>query len=108
MANTTVTPTGSGVTVTFTATDGDAAAARSAERHGSRRSGATQSPASSPVTIPYASFNTMCWDTAAVGAAAYAKQPITNFELVVPGGATATTGVSVMLTTSGRIYSIPR
>jgi hypothetical protein len=48
----------------------------------------------SPVTIPWSSFNTMCWDGTG---GAYAKQPISNIQLIVPGGQTATPGVSVTL-----------
>ncbi|HEY7374012.1 MAG TPA: hypothetical protein VIF57_17760 [Polyangia bacterium] len=49
----------------------------------------------SPVTIPYSAFNTACWDNSGT---AYAKQPIQSVGFSVPGGATATSGVSVTLT----------
>jgi hypothetical protein len=45
------------------------------------------------VTIPYASFDKTCW----APATPYAKQPFTSFQLVVPGAAAATSGVSVTL-----------
>jgi len=43
----------------------------------------------------YSAFNTHCWDNTG---ASYAKEPIQNIQLVVPGGATATPNVSVTLT----------
>ena len=89
----TVTPTGTGVTVTFSATT--ATLPLRAQLSGT---GTTfwcfNITGASPATIPYAMFNTACWDGSGT---AYAKQPITNFELVVPGGAAATAGVSVQI-----------
>jgi hypothetical protein len=41
---------------------------------------------SSPATILYSAFNTKCYDTPVDGTA-YAKQPITGIQLDVPGGA---------------------
>jgi hypothetical protein len=38
------------------------------------------------VNIPYASFNTACWDGTG---SAYAKQPIQNIGLIAPGGPAA-------------------
>ena len=89
----TVTPTGTGVTVTFSATT--ATLPLRAQLSGT---GSTfwcfNITGASPQTIPYGMFNTACWDNSGT---AYAKQPITNFELVVPGGAAATPGVSVQI-----------
>ena len=90
----TVTPTGTGVTVTFTATTATLPLRAQLSGTGSTFWCYTITGAS-PATIPYAMFNTACWDGSGT---AYAKQPITNFELVVPGAATATSGVSVTLT----------
>jgi hypothetical protein len=89
----TVTPTGTGVTVTFSATTATLPLRAQLSGTGSTFWCYTITGAS-PATIPYAMFNTACWDGSGT---AYAKQPITNFELVVPGAATATTGVSVTL-----------
>jgi hypothetical protein len=89
----TVTPTGTGVTVTFSATTATLPLRAQLSGTGSTFWCYTITGAS-PATIPYASFNTACWDGSGT---AYAKQPITNFELVVPGAAAATSGVSVTL-----------
>ena len=89
----TVTPTGTGVTVTFSATTATLPLRAQLSGTGSTFWCYTITGAS-PATIPYAMFNTACWDGSGT---AYAKQPITNFELVVPGGAAATSGVSVTL-----------
>ena len=89
----TVTPTGTGVTVTFSATTATLPLRAQLSGTGSTFWCYTITGAS-PATIPYAMFNTACWDGSGT---AYAKQPITNFELVVPGAATATMGVSVTL-----------
>ena len=43
---------------------------------------------SSPTTIPYSSFNTMCWDTPPDGTG-YAKQPINEFQFIVVGGSSS-------------------
>ena len=91
----TLVPTGSSITVTFSATTGTQPL-RAQLSSGSSFWCYTITGAS-PATIPYASFNTACWDTPPSGTA-YAKTAIDNFELVVPGGAAATTGVSVTLT----------
>jgi len=87
----TVTPAGSSVTVTFAASTG------SLPLRAQLTSGSTQwcytITAASPITIPYTAFKTECWATTGT---TYAKQPIQNFQLVVPGGATATS-VSVTI-----------
>ena len=43
------------------------------------------------VTIPYSSFNTKCYDSPAPDGTAYAKNPISAFQLQVPGGSAAGT-----------------
>ncbi|HEX6764320.1 MAG TPA: hypothetical protein VF103_02555, partial [Polyangiaceae bacterium] len=40
----------------------------------------------SPVSIPYTSFNTQCWDGLGTS---YARQPIDGVQIVAPGGAAA-------------------
>jgi hypothetical protein len=94
----TVTPTGTGVTVTFTASTGGLPLR---VQLGADSTGAVSwchtvmTPAAGTVTIPYAMFNRTCWDNLG---AAYAKEPIVSLQMVVPGGAMATTGVSVTIT----------
>lgn len=87
-----VTPTGTGVKVTFSATTS------TLPLRAQISSGSTfwcfTITGGSPAMIPYASFNTACWDNSGT---AFGKVPIDNFELVVPGGMTATSGVSVTL-----------
>ncbi len=87
----TITPAGSSLTVTFAASTG------SLPLRAQLTAGSTQYcyaiTAASPITIPYTAFKTECWATTGT---AYAKQPIQNFQLVVPGGATATS-VSVTI-----------
>jgi hypothetical protein len=81
----TVTPTGTGLTVTFTNT-GASPVVRAQISSGSSDATRWCATATSGTPIPYAMFNTKCWDTAAVGAAAYAMQPIDTVQLVLPGG----------------------
>ena len=91
-------PTGSSVTVNFTATTGGLPlrVQLGADTTGSVAWCYTvAAPASGTVTVPFAMFNRTCWDNMG---AAYAKEPIVSIQLVVPGGATATTGVSVAIT----------
>jgi len=94
----TITPKGSSVTVTFTATTGGLPLRL---QLGADMTGAVfwcytiASPAAGTVTVPYAMFNKACWDNSG---AAYAKEPIMSMELSVPGGAMATSGVSVTIT----------
>jgi hypothetical protein len=93
-----VTPTGTGLTVTFTASTGGLPLRL---QLGADTTGSVfwcytvTAPASGSVTVPYAMFNRTCWDNAG---AAYNKEPIVSFQMVVPGGAAATTGVSVAIT----------
>ena len=88
----TVTPTGTSLTFTFSATTGGLPIR--AEVYSSSMLWCYTISTPSPVTIPYSSFNTHCWDNTGTS---YAKQPIENVQLVVPGGATATPNVSVTL-----------
>ena len=89
----TIAPTGTGLTVTFTASTGGLPLRLQIS------SGATfwcyTITGTSPATVPYAMLNTACWDNSGT---AYAKQPINNIQLVVPGGAAATPSMSVTLT----------
>jgi len=88
-----VTPTGTGLTITFTASTATLPLRLQLSAGASFWCYTITGP--SPVTVPYAMLNTACWDNSGT---AYAKQPINNVQLVVPGGATATPGVSVTLT----------
>jgi len=89
----TITPTGTSVTVTFSASTGGLPLR--AELYSSSMLWCYTITTPSPVTIPYSAFNTACWDGSG---SAYAKQPFLNFQLVVPGGLAATPNVSVTLT----------
>jgi hypothetical protein len=85
-ATATVTPKGSGLTVSFSGNTG-ALAVRAQLTDGTTTWCRTVT--TSPVTIPYSSFNTKCYDAPPDGTA-YAKQPVNAFQLVVVGGVTAT------------------
>ncbi|HMF39580.1 MAG TPA: hypothetical protein VKQ32_02740, partial [Polyangia bacterium] len=89
----TLTPTGTSLTFTFSAATGSLPLR--AEVYSSSMLWCYTITTPSPVTIPYSAFNTHCWDNTG---ASYAKEPIQNIQLVVPGGATATPNVSVTLT----------
>ena len=84
----TLTPAGTSLTITFTGTTG------SLPLRAQLSDGTTNwcyaITGTSPVTIPYASFNTKCYDSPADGTA-YAKNPINAFQLQVAGAATAGT-----------------
>jgi len=84
----TLTPAGTGLTITFTGTTG------SLPLRAQLSDGTTNwcyaITTASPVTIPYGMFNTKCYDTPADGVA-YAKNPINAFQLQVAGAATAGT-----------------
>jgi hypothetical protein len=87
-----VTPTGAGLTVSFTKTGTFPlrvqiqAKAATAETRWCYTIPAT---ATSPVTIPYAMFNTECWEGGA--GTAYAKGQIEAIMLLIPGNADAAT-----------------
>jgi len=91
-ANTTITPTGTSLTVTFTATTGSQPL-RVALLTPST-SWCYQITGPSPVTIPYTMFNTACWDPAT--GTAYSKQPFDTIQMIVPGGP-ASTPINVTL-----------
>ena len=88
-----VSPTGTGLTVSFSASTGGLPVRVQLSTAGSTFWCYTTTGAS-PVNVPYASFNTACWDNSGT---AYSKQPIQSIQLVVPGGATATSGVNLTL-----------
>jgi hypothetical protein len=77
-----LTPTGSGITVSYTGTVGTGVALRAEISDGTTRW--CHNLTSSPTTIAYASFNTGCWDTPPSGMA-YGKQPINEFQFIVVG-----------------------
>jgi hypothetical protein len=79
----TVTPTGTSLQVTYTKVSGPSIVRVQIQRGATRWCAEL---AGSPVNIPYASFNTACWD---MSGTAYSKQPIEAIQLVVPGGAAA-------------------
>jgi hypothetical protein len=80
---TTIAPTGSSLVVAYTKAAGPATI-RVQLQAGSTRWCANLT--ASPATIPYAMFNTACWDGSGT---AYAKQPIDAVQLVAPGGEAA-------------------
>ena len=94
-AHPTVTPTGTGLTFTFTDTAPAGTAFRAQITDGTTTWCYTVTGAS-PVTVPYASFNTMCYDSPPDGTA-YAKAPINAIQLQVAGG-TAGGAVSITIT----------
>jgi hypothetical protein len=94
-----VKPTGTGVAVSFTKTGTfplrvqiQAKAATAATRW----CYTIPETATSPVTIPYAMFNTECWEGGA--GTAYAKGDIESIMLLIPGNATAATPYEACLT----------
>jgi hypothetical protein len=94
-----VTPTGTGVSVSFTKTGTfplrvqiQAKAATAATRW----CYTIPDTATSPVTIPYAMFNTECWEGGK--GTAYAKGQIEAIMLLIPGNATAATPFDACLT----------
>lgn len=84
----TLTPKGTGLTIAFTGTTG------SLPLRAQLSDGTTNwcyaITGTSPVMIPYGSFNTKCYDSPPDGVA-YAKNPINAFQLQVAGAATAGT-----------------
>jgi hypothetical protein len=79
----TIAPTGSSLVITYTKTAGPATI-RVQLQGGATRWCANLT--ASPATIPYAMFNTACWDNSG---APYAKEPIDAVQLVAPGGEAA-------------------
>jgi hypothetical protein len=89
-----LTPTGSGLTVSFTGTLGTGVVLRAEISDGTMRW--CYNLGSSPTTIPYSSFNTECWGTPPSGTA-YNRQPIKEFQFIVVGGPSSA-GYNVALT----------
>ena len=85
-ATPTLTPTGSGLTVGFTATTGSLALR--AQISDGTTNWCYSITGASPVTIPYNSFNTKCYDSPPDGTA-YAKNPISSFQLLVSSASVA-------------------
>ena len=79
-------PTGTGLQVTYTKVSGPTTIRVQIQDATTRWCAPLTT---SGATIPYTSFNTMCWETAPPATGAYAKQPITQVQLVAPGGETA-------------------
>jgi hypothetical protein len=77
-----LTPAGSGLTVSYAGTVGTGVVLRAEISDGTTRW--CHNLTSSPTTIPYSSFNTACWDTPPDGTA-YSKQPISEFQFIVVG-----------------------
>ena len=84
----TLVPAGTSLTITFTGTTGTSPLR--AQLSDGTTNWCYAITGASPVTIPYTSFNTKCYDTPADGVA-YAKNPINAFQLQVAGAATAGT-----------------
>jgi hypothetical protein len=84
----TLVPAGTSLTITFTGTTGTSPLR--AQISDGTTNWCYAITGASPVTIPYTSFNTKCYDTPADGVA-YAKNPINAFQLQVAGAATAGT-----------------
>jgi hypothetical protein len=82
-----VTPTGTGLTISFTGTVGAGVVLRAEISDGTTRW--CHNLSASPTTIPYSSFNTACWDSPPDGIA-YSKQPINEFQFIVVGASTST------------------
>lgn len=82
----TVVPAGAGLTVNFTNTGGSPLRVQiqgpTGDTVATDRWCADLVGAAGPVTVPYTTFNTMCWDNSGT---AYAKQPIKAIQLVIPG-----------------------
>jgi hypothetical protein len=82
-AQKTITPAGTALQVTYTKAAGPATV-RVQIQSGTTRWCAVLG--GSPVSIPYTSFNTQCWDGLGTS---YARQPIDGVQIVAPGGAAA-------------------
>jgi hypothetical protein len=85
-AGTAIVPTGTGLQVTYTKVSGPTTIRVQIQDDTTRWCAPLTT---SPATIPYTSFNTMCWETVPPATGAYAKQPIKQVQLVAPGGETA-------------------
>jgi hypothetical protein len=88
-----LTPTGSGLTFSYTETGGAGVVLRAEISDGVTRW--CHNLGSSPSTITYGSFNTACWDSPPDGTP-YGKQPINEIQfIVVPVGSAADYDVSL-------------
>jgi hypothetical protein len=86
-ANAEVAPTGTGLTIAFTNTTPASLPLRAQITDGTTTWCYTVT-GGSPATIPYASFNTKCYDSPPDGTA-YAKNPINAIQLQIAGGTTS-------------------
>jgi hypothetical protein len=94
-----VTPTGTGLTISFTKTGTFPLRVQiqpKAATAGTRWCYTIPETAASPVTIPYAMFNTECWEGGA--GKAYGKEDIESMMLLIPGNAVAATPFEACLT----------
>jgi hypothetical protein len=82
-------PKGQGIKVTFSETAGTLPF-RVQLRDDSTSTGYCFTATTSPVMIPYGSFNTKCYDTPADGVA-YSMTPFTSVQILIAGGAAAST-----------------
>ena len=80
----TVTPQGSGLTVTFTNTSNAPTVRVALNADAAGTTSYCAAVTSSPATIKYSAFTEACYNT---GGAVYAKTPIISVQLSVPGGA---------------------
>ncbi len=87
MANSEVAPTGTGLTIAFTNTTPASLPLRAQITDGTTTWCYTVT-GGSPAIIPYASFNTKCYDSPPDGTA-YAKGPINAIQLQIAGGTTS-------------------
>jgi hypothetical protein len=82
----TVTPTGTGIRVNFINEGGSTLRVQlggpNADTLASDRWCVEVAGATGEVMIPYAAFNTQCWNALGTG---YAGQPLQNIQLIVPG-----------------------
>ena len=78
-------PAGTGLTIAFTSTTGSSRLGASWLTDGTTN-WCYSITGASPVTVPYASFNTKCYDASG---RTYAKNPIHAIELPIAGAATA-------------------
>ena len=96
-----VTPTGAtGLTINFTNTGGSPLRVQllgpTGDTVATDRWCSTLAVTTGPVTIPWAMFNTQCWEGGA--GTAYAKQPLKAIQLVVPGSDTAAIPFNMCIT----------
>jgi hypothetical protein len=78
----TIAPTGAGLAVTFTKTTGPATIRVQISSGSAATTRWCANLTTSGAVIPYAMFNTQCWDMMGT---AYAKQPIDTVQIIIPG-----------------------